>query len=356
MMAKKRKDIIGITVGDPNGIGPEVVLKALADQRVLNHLVPVIFGSAKVLTYYRKLFKLDDAPFYQLKDGQEPHLKRINVVNCWPDEFEAKVGEQNPEAGKNAFLALEKANEWYKADKIDAIVTGPINKASIQSEDFEFPGHTEYFGNRYQGNPLMFMISGDLRIAVFTGHVSLKDVSGLLNREKLHERINMVLSSLKKDFGIAKPKIAVLGLNPHAGEDGLLGQEEKDVIAPVIDEAKENGDLVFGPFPADGFFGSAKYQQFDAILAMYHDQGLIPFKSLSFGSGVNFTANLSVVRTSPDHGTAFDIAGQGRSSETSMRAAIYLAHDILKNRTEEEYSGREDEEENYREEAGFLNN
>ena len=335
-MTKKSKAIIGITVGDPNGIGPEVILKALSDQRILNHLTPIIFGSSTMLGYYRKLLKLDEVSVFNLKDGQEPHLKRINIVDCWSDDFEVKVGQPDNEAGKNAFLALEKANEWFKAGKIDAIVTGPINKATIQSDSFDFPGHTEYFGNRYDGEPLMFMIAGDLRIAVYTGHVSLKEVSGLLHRDKLHQRINMIINSLKKDFGISKPKLAVLGLNPHAGEDGLLGLEEKDIILPVIEEAKNNGDLVFGPYPADGFFGSSAYKKYDAILAMYHDQGLIPFKSLSFGSGVTFTANFDVVRTSPDHGTAFDIAGKGRSSETSMRAAIYLAHDILKNRAEEE--------------------
>jgi 4-hydroxythreonine-4-phosphate dehydrogenase len=342
-MIKKRKAIIGITIGDPNGIGPEVILKALSDQRMLNHLTPVIFGSAKLLNFYRKLLKLDDVPTQNINEGQEPHAKRINIVDCWTGEFEVKVGQPDVEAGKNAFMALEKANEWFKAGKIDAIVTAPINKATIQSDNFDFPGHTEYFGNRYDGEPLMFMVAGDLRIAVYTGHVSLKEVSGLLNREKLQHRLGMIINSLKKDFGIAKPKVAVLGVNPHAGEDGLLGQEEKDVILPVIEEAKKNGDLVFGPYPADGFFGSSNYRKYDGILAMYHDQGLIPFKSMSFGNGVNFTANLDVVRTSPDHGTAFDIAGKGTSSESSMREAIYLAHDILKNRTEEEFEEEETE-------------
>lgn len=278
---------------------------------------------------------------FVLNDGQEPHMKRINIVDCWTDDFEVKVGQPEPDAGKNAFLALEKANEWFRAGKVDAIVTAPINKATIQSEQFDFPGHTEYFGNRHEGDPLMFMIAGDLRIAVFTGHMSLKEVSGNLSRDKLKQRIEMILGSLKKDFGIIKPRLAVLGLNPHAGEDGLLGQEEKDIISPVIEDCKNNGDLVFGPYPADGFFGSSNFRKFDGVLAMYHDQGLIPFKSISFGSGVNFTANLPIVRTSPDHGTAFDIAGKNKSSETSMRAAIYLAHDILRNRSEQEAEAAE---------------
>jgi len=334
-MAKRRKNIIGITIGDPNGIGPEVILKALSDQRIFNHLTPVVFGSTRTLSHYRKLLKLDDSPTFTLDENRDPHNKRINVVECLPESFDVKPGQADPEAGKSAFLALEKANDWLKKGKIDAIVTAPINKATIQSEAFEFPGHTEYFGNRYEGDPLMFMISGELRVGVFTGHVSLKDVSGLLSREKLGRRIAMIRDSLVRDFGISKPKIAILGLNPHAGEEGLLGQEEKDIIVPVIDDFKKNGELVFGPYPADGFFGSANYKKFDAVLAMYHDQGLIPFKSISFGNGVNFTANLSVVRTSPDHGTAFDIAGENKADETSMRTAIYLAHDILKHRGQE---------------------
>jgi 4-hydroxythreonine-4-phosphate dehydrogenase len=340
-MAKKRKDIIGITIGDPNGIGVEVILKALSDQRIFNHLTPIVFGSTKTISFYRKELKLEDVSTFTIKEDQDPHLKRINIVDCWSEDVEVKVGQADSEAGKNAYLALEKANEWYKAGKVDAIVTAPINKASIQSEEFDFPGHTEYFGNRYEGDPLMFMIAGDLRIAVFTGHMSLKEVSGHLSREKLKKRIEIIMGSLKKDFGIHKPKLAVLGLNPHAGEEGLLGQEEKDIIAPVIEDCKNNGNLVFGPYPADGFFGSSNYKKYDGVLAMYHDQGLIPFKSISFGSGVNFTANLPIVRTSPDHGTAFDIAGKDKASETSMRAAIYLAHDILKNRSEQEVDIRD---------------
>ena len=334
-MTGKRKDIIGITLGDPNGIGPEVIIKALSDQRIINHLTPVIFGSSKTLNYYRKSLKIDEFQTYSLKPGQDPHPKRINIVECYSGDFEVKQGESNSEAGQNAFLALEKANEYFKNGAIDAIVTGPINKASIQSEDFKFPGHTEYFGSKYEGDPLMFMIAGDLRIAVFTGHVSLKEVAELLSRDKLESRILTIINSLKNDFGILKPKVAVLGLNPHAGEEGLLGKEEKDIIIPVIEECKKKGELVFGPFPADGFFGSSNYKKYDAVLAMYHDQGLIPFKSMSFGEGVNFTANLKVIRTSPDHGTAFDIAGKNQASATSMRAAIYLVHDILRNRKEE---------------------
>ena len=333
-MAGKNKHVIAITLGDINGVGPEVVIKALADTRILNHIIPVIFGSSKTISYYRKQLKIDDFSVYTLMEGQEPNPKRINLVECWEDTAEIKEGEANQEAGKLALLALEKASDFLAKGLVDAIVTGPINKATIQSENFNFPGHTEYFGDRFDGNPLMFMISDSLRIAVATGHVPIKEANSLITAERLGKSIKSIKKSLMNDFAISKPKIAVLGLNPHAGEDGLLGKEETDVIIPVIEEFKNKGDLIYGPFPADGFFGSGSYKKYDAILAMYHDQGLIPFKSLSFGSGVNYTANLTIVRTSPDHGTGYDIAGKNKASETSLRNAIFLAHDILNNRKE----------------------
>lgn len=333
-MANKNKHVIGITLGDINGVGPEIVIKALADQRILNHIIPVIFGSSKTISYYRKQLKIDDFSVYELKEGQEPNPKRINLVECWEDTAEIKIGEASKEAGTRAFQALEKASEFLEKGLVDAVVTAPINKATIQSDNFDFPGHTEYFGAKFAGNPLMFMISGSLRIAVVTGHVPIKDANSLITTESLTKSLKSIKKSLIIDFCISKPKIAVLGLNPHAGEDGLLGKEESEVIIPIIKEFKNKGDLVYGPFPADGFFGSGNYEKYDAILAMYHDQGLIPFKSLSFGNGINFTANLSVVRTSPDHGTGYDIAGKDMASETSLRSAIYLAHDILNNRKE----------------------
>ena len=333
-MAKNRKQIIAITLGDINGVGPEIVFKALSDSRILNQITPVIFGSSKVISFYRKILKNDEFSVFHLKDGQEPNPKRINLVECWQNDEEVKVGEANTEAGNLAMLALEKACDYLANGLVDGIVTGPINKATIQSEKFDFPGHTEYFGAKFNGNPLMFMISDNLRIAVATGHVKLEDVSTLITKERLHKALKSIKKSLINDFGIIKPKIAVLGLNPHAGEEGLLGKEENEVILPTIKDFKNNGDLVYGPYPADGFFGSGNYKKFDAILAMYHDQGLIPFKSLSFGNGINYTANLSIVRTSPDHGTGYDIAGKGLASETSFRNAIFLAYDILKNRNE----------------------
>jgi 4-hydroxythreonine-4-phosphate dehydrogenase len=333
-MGTKRKHVIGITLGDINGVGPEVVIKALSDQRIINHIVPVIFGSSKTIAYYRKQIKVDDFSVFQLQKGQEPNPKRINLVECWEEAAEIKEGEATKESGEKAFLALEQASDFLAKGVIDAVVTAPINKATIQSENFEFPGHTEYFGDRFDGDPLMFMISDSLRIAVATGHVPIKEANSLITTERIEKSIKSIKTSLINDFAISKPKIAVLGFNPHAGEDGLLGKEESEIISPVIKSFKEKGDLVYGPFPADGFFGSGNYKKYDAILAMYHDQGLIPFKSLSFGSGINFTANLSIVRTSPDHGTGYDIAGKNMASETSLRSAIFLAHDILNNRNE----------------------
>ena len=333
-MSKNKKHVIAITLGDINGVGPEVVIKALADQRILNHIIPVIFGSSKTISYYRKQLKVDDFSVFNLTQGQEPNPKRINLVECWDDTAEINVGEASTEAGEKAFLALEKASEFLLQGSVDAIVTAPINKATIQSDTFDFPGHTEYFGAKFNGNPLMFMISDNLRIAVVTGHIPIKEANSLITSERIEKALESIKKSLINDFGISKPKIAVLGFNPHAGEDGLLGTEEKDVIIPTIKDFKNKGNLVYGPFPADGFFGSGNYKKYDAVLAMYHDQGLIPFKSLSFGTGINYTANLSVVRTSPDHGTGYDIAGKNLASETSLRNAIFLAHDILNNRIE----------------------
>ena len=255
-------------------------------------------------------------------------------MECWQDTAEIKVGEASTEAGKKALLALEKACDFLEQGFVDAVVTAPINKSTIQSDKFNFPGHTEYFGAKFNGDPLMFMISESLRIAVVTGHVPIKEANALITTDRIEKSLESIKKSLINDFGISKPKIAVLGFNPHAGEDGLLGKEENEVIIPSIKDFKNKGNLVYGPFPADGFFGSGNYKKYDAILAMYHDQGLIPFKSLSFGTGINYTANLTVVRTSPDHGTGYDIAGKNIASETSLRNAIFLAHDILNSRKE----------------------
>jgi 4-hydroxythreonine-4-phosphate dehydrogenase len=331
------KPIVGITIGDVNGIGPEVIIKTLADARLLNQLTPVIYGSTKALSFYKKTFNISDFNYSQAKNPGQFLPRKVNVINCWNEVFEIKAGEETPEAGRGAFQALEKAVSDYKAGIIDALVTAPISKNNIQSEQFKFPGHTEYLAEKFETkNFLMMMVGTSMRIGVATGHMPLKDVSRELTNEVLMSKILIMHKSLKNDFGISKPKIAILGLNPHAGENNLLGTEEAQVIKPVINELKGNGILVFGPFPADGFFGVGHYHKFDGIMAMYHDQGLAPFKALSFENGVNFTAGLPVIRTSPDHGTAYNIAGKGEADPSSLREAIYLAIDIYNQRKETE--------------------
>jgi 4-hydroxythreonine-4-phosphate dehydrogenase len=332
---KEDKPVIGISLGDINGIGPEVVIKALNDQRLSNHFTPVVYGSTKVLSFYRKALKMDDFNYSQVKNDKGFHPRRINVVNCWQDMMNIEVGAETPEGGTSAFLALAKATDDLKSGLIDAVVTAPINKNNIQRDDFNFPGHTEYLAHKFEvKESLMMMVSGTMRVGVATGHMPLKEVPNALQKELLRTKIKLMIQSLKHDFGIIKPKIAILGLNPHAGEEGLLGNEENDMIIPLINELKDKGNLIFGPFPSDGFFGLGTFQKYDGVMAMYHDQGLAPFKALAFESGVNFTAGLPVVRTSPDHGTAYNIAGKGQANESSMREAMYLALDVLKSRKE----------------------
>ncbi len=332
-VANDEKPVIGITVGDINGIGPEVIIKTFADNRMLRICTPVIYGSTKVLAYYKKALQIEDFNYSQSKEAEHFHSKRINVVNCWGDMVEINTGAVTPEAGSSAFAALEKACQDLKSGLLDGIVTAPINKHNIQNDNFRFPGHTEYLTQYFESkDSLMFLVSEGLRVGVVTGHIPLQDVSKSITSELIISKIKLMNASLKGDFGIQKPKIAVLGLNPHAGEEGLLGQEENTVIKPAIEACKSKGMLVFGPYPADGFFGTSHYKKVDGILAMYHDQGLIPFKTLAFDSGINFTAGLPVVRTSPDHGTAYDIAGKNLASENSMREAVYLACDIIRNR------------------------
>ncbi|HEY0743205.1 MAG TPA: 4-hydroxythreonine-4-phosphate dehydrogenase PdxA [Chryseosolibacter sp.] len=329
------KPRIGITLGDPNGIGPEVVIKALSDNRILSLFTPVVYGSAKAVSHYKKLLNIEELNYTQVRTkGQLAH-KAINVVNCWEESLEINPGKATPEAGKAAFVALKSACEDLKEGHLDALVTAPIDKKTIHSEEFPFKGHTEYltqfFGSQ---DSLMFMVSDKLKIGLVTEHVPVSQVSSLLTKERIEAKIALMENSLKKDFGVVKPKIAVLGLNPHAGDNGLIGQEDELVVKTVVNESRNKGRLVFGPFPADGFFGTAAYLKYDGVLAMYHDQGLIPFKSIAFEDGINFTAGLSVVRTSPDHGTAFAIAGKNQASENSLREAIYRAGDIFRHRTE----------------------
>lgn len=333
-LALNEKPVIGITLGDINGIGPEVIIKALADTRMLKLCTPVIYGHSKVLAYYKKQLQIEEFNYSHIKNHENIFFKKINVINCWDDVFEIKTGSVTPEAGKCAFLALEKACDDLKNGYLDALVTGPINKHNIQNEQFTFAGHTEYLTNYFGAkDSLMFLVGEDLRVGVATGHIPLLDVPKAITSNLIVEKVKLMASSLKNDFGILKPKIAVLGLNPHAGEEGLLGQEEIEVIRPAIQQCKEDGLLVFGPYPSDGFFGTGHFKKVDGILAMYHDQGLIPFKTLAFDSGINFTAGLPVIRTSPDHGTAYDIAGKNLADEKSMREAIFLACDIVQARS-----------------------
>ncbi len=325
--------VIGITLGDINGIGPEVVIKTLLALKSLKNVVTVIYGHGKVVSHYKKLLDIENFVFYQFRKGDRLNFKKPNVINCWEDHIEVKPGEENTDGGRCALAALKRAVEDLQNGFIDGLVTAPINKNNIQSDEFNFPGHTEFLTESFDSqDSLMFLCTEHLRTGVTTGHIPLKSVAESVTSERITSKLKLMIESLKRDFGISKPRIAVLGLNPHAGEDGLLGDEETKVIAPVINQFKEQGHLVFGPYPADGFFGNGSHNKFDATLAMYHDQGLIPFKTMAFEEGVNFTAGLPIVRTSPDHGTAYSIAGKNMANEASMRAAFYMALDIIKNR------------------------
>ncbi|WP_448519869.1 4-hydroxythreonine-4-phosphate dehydrogenase PdxA [Rhodoflexus sp.] len=329
----KQLPVIGITLGDYNGIGPEVVIKTLQDNRILKMFIPVLYGSHKVLSRYRKLLNIEQFGYQTVQADQPFTDKKINLVSCWDDSHEPNPGQVTQEAGAAACQALQAATEDLKNGRINAVVTAPINKHNIQSEAFPYPGHTEYYADVFQAKDYLMLLTGEgLRIGTVTGHLPLGQVPQVLTRDKVIGKIDVLLQSLKKDFAIRKPRIAVLGLNPHAGENGLLGEEDGLIITPAVQHFRDKGHMVFGPYSADGFFGRHQYRQFDAVLAMYHDQGLIPFKMLAFEHGVNFTAGLSVVRTSPDHGTAYDIAGKGIADEGSLRAAIFEAIAILKNR------------------------
>lgn len=327
------KPRIGITLGDLNGIGPEVIIKALADHRLLNLMTPVIYGSTKVLSFYRKLMNLEEFNYSQVKIKGQFFPKAINVVNCWEDMIEINPGQPSRQTAKAALICLKRAVEEVKEGLIDGFVTGPIDKNTIHGEEFPFQGHTEYLTQEFNaGESLMLMVGNDLRVGLVTEHIPVKEISSFITRERVELKIRLMELTLKKDFLISKPKIAVLGLNPHAGDEGLLGNEEIDVIKPVIQDLKSKGKLIFGPFPADGFFASGQHSKYDGIVAMYHDQGLVAFKTLSFESGINYTAGLPYVRTSPDHGTAYGLAGKNLASEGSMRQAMYVACDIIKNR------------------------
>lgn len=330
MTNKLFKPVIGISIGDINGIAPEVCIKALLDNRVYKSFTPLIYGHGKVLSSYKKMLNSENFNFIQIRSLEEVQHKRINVINVQEVCPEITPGVETQEAGKLALLALQDAVNDLKEERIQALVTAPLNKNNVNSAELAFTGHTEFITSAVGlKESLMFLVSDNIRVGLVTGHMPLSEVSQAITVEKIKQKANLMLKSLKKDFGIDRPKVAILGLNPHAGEEGLLGKEEAEIISPAIKQLKDENKLVFGPYPSDGFFGMMHQQKFDGVLAMYHDQGLIPFKSMAFNEGVNFTAGLPIIRTSPDHGTAYDIAGKNMADEGSMRAALFLAYDIL---------------------------
>lgn len=325
---------VGITHGDINGVGYEVIFKTLSDNRIFESFIPVIYGSSKVAAYHRKALNIPNFSLNSVRSVEDVHSKRINIINCLDDNVRVELGKSTTIGGEGAFKALEQAVQDLKEGKIDVLVTAPINKKNIQSESFSFPGHTEYLQQQAgEGEALMLMVSEHMKVGVVAGHVAIKDVPEVITKERILSKLRTLDHALKQDFAIRKPRIAVLGLNPHAGDEGVLGTEEQDIIIPALKQAKdEEGIMALGPYPADGLFGSEQFKNFDAILAMYHDQGLTPFKALTFSRGVNYTAGLPFIRTSPDHGTAFDIAGQDKANPESFKHALYMAVDICKNR------------------------
>lgn len=330
---QENKIRVGISQGDINGISYEVIIKTLSDSRIVDFCTPIVYGSPKVLAYHRKAINVENFSLISINEAREATPNKSYLINCHDDNIRVELGKSTTYCGEAAFQALEMAVKDLSEHQIDVLVTGPINKHTIQQKDFKFPGHTEYLQDRFEAKEtLMLLVGPDIRIGVVTGHIALSEVSSQLTTEKILAKLSLMADSLKNDFNIRKPRIAVLGLNPHAGDQGLLGNEEAEIIVPAMEKAREEGIMALGPFAADGLFGSGNHTKFDGILAMYHDQGLIPFKALSFDQGVNFTAGLPVIRTSPAHGTAYELAGQGIASPASFREALYLACDIYKTR------------------------
>jgi 4-hydroxythreonine-4-phosphate dehydrogenase len=329
------KITVGISIGDINGIGPEIIIKTLADNRIYDYCTPIVYGQTKVFSFHRKTMPVHDFNFNVIKNAGQAVHKRSNIINCWEEDVKIDLGLANETGGKYAFLSLENAVNDLVEGRIDALVTAPINKHNIQNEKFNFAGHTEYIQLKANASDsLMFLISEDLKVGIVTGHVPVRGISERITKEAILSKLRIMNQCLKDDFWIQKPKIAVLGLNPHAGDNGLIGAEEQEIIIPSIKEANDEGIFAFGPYPADGFFANGAYLKFDAVLGMYHDQGLIPFKHIAFHNGVNFTAGLPVVRTSPDHGTGYDIAGKNLASEASFREALFTAVNIVERRRE----------------------
>jgi len=329
------KPKIGISIGDINGIGLEVILKTLAIKEVRERCVPIVYGSSKIVSYHKNIVSVEDFPFHPLRTSERPNPDRINVVNCWQDNINITLGKPTDISGKYAIISLECAAKDLKEKNIDALVTAPVSKEALKMADFPFVGHTEYL-TQFMGakDSLMLMVHDELRVGVATTHLPVSQVAGSISKEMILSKLHIFNETLKVDFGLERPVIAVLALNPHASDGGLIGNEEERLIRPAVIEAKKGGMMVMGPFPADGFFGAGQYAKFDGILAMYHDQGLVPFKTLAFGGGINFTAGLAGIRTSPDHGTGFDIAGKNVADHTSFLRAVYLAIDLARNRQE----------------------
>ena len=332
-MKSAQKIKLGISIGDLNGIGGEIILKTFYDSRMLDFCTPVIFASVKTLSFLKKHFNLE-LNIHGVDNVSQVIEGKINVVNVWKENVDIKFGAEDPESGKYAFKSLQAATQALKNDEIDVLVTAPINKNTIQSEEFNFPGHTNYLAKELEGDSLMFMITDTLKVGLLTDHVPLKDIAQEITPQLIEKKIGIIQKTLQQDFRISKPKIAVLGINPHSGDNGLIGQEDETVLKPTLQKLKDKGHLVFGPYAADSFFGTKNHQNFDAVVAAYHDQGLIPFKTLSFGEGVNYTAGLSKVRTSPDHGTAFEIAGKNVANINSFKEAVFKAIEIFQTRRE----------------------
>lgn len=333
MLKKGENIIVGISIGDLNGVGSEVVLKTFEDSRLLELCTPVIFANVKIMSFLKKTYDLS-LNFHGIDKLEQLVVGKINVLNVWKEHVAIQFGVNDNEVGKFAIKSFIAATNALLEDKIDVLLTAPINKYNIQSEEFKFPGHTDYLAKEFNENALMLMVHEDLRVGLLTDHVPVTEVATFLNEKLIQAKAETINNTLKQDFGIEKPKIAILGLNPHAGDGGVIGTEDEEILKPALKKIYDSGILVFGPFSADSFFGSNQYKQYDAVLAAYHDQGLIPFKTMSFGKGVNYTAGLRKIRTSPDHGTAFDIAGKNLANAESFKEALYLALDVYKNRNE----------------------
>ncbi len=330
-MSKHETLIVGISIGDLNGIGPEIVLKTFEDPRMLDFCTPLIFASVKSLSFIKKALEINTS-IHGIDHINQLVPGKVNVLNVWKESVDIEFGVENTNMGAYAIKSLQAAVKALKSDSVDVLVTAPINKHNIQSESFKFPGHTDFLAQELEGESLMFMITDTLKVGLLTDHVPVKDISKHITKQRIEKKIAVIYKALKQDFGITVPKIAVLGINPHTGDNGVIGDEDDKVLRPTLEKINHSGKIVYGPYAADSFFGSGNYKNFDAVVAAYHDQGLIPFKTLSFGSGVNYTAGLSKVRTSPDHGTAYDIAGKNIADFTSFKEAVFKAILIYKNR------------------------